>query len=77
MIKKLTKHGNSLALVMDRGVLDLLHITEKTALEIVTDGRALIIAPIADLSRRKRFEDALAKTHHKFSRMYKRLSNVK
>ena len=26
MIKKLTKHGNSLALVLDRGVLDLLEI---------------------------------------------------
>ncbi|MGD9726854.1 MAG: hypothetical protein AB7G68_03120 [Nitrospiraceae bacterium] len=26
MIKKLTKHGNSLALVIDRGILDLLDI---------------------------------------------------
>ena len=29
MIKKLTKHGNSLALVIDRGVLDLLDIDEE------------------------------------------------
>lgn len=30
MIKKLTKHGNSLALVLDRGVLDLLEINADT-----------------------------------------------
>src|SRR5207249_788802 len=38
MIKKLSKHGNSLALVMDRSILDLLHIDEKTSLNISTDG---------------------------------------
>ena len=30
MIKKRTKHGNSLALVLDRGVLDLLEIDADT-----------------------------------------------
>ena len=38
MIKKLSKHGNSLALVIDRSILDLLGIDEKTSLEISTDG---------------------------------------
>ena len=32
MIKKLTRHGNSLALVMERGVLDLLNIDADTPL---------------------------------------------
>jgi len=75
MMKKLTKHGNSLALVMDRGVLDLLNIDEKTPLDITTDGRVLVIAPVKDIERRKQFEEALAKTHLKYSRMYKRLSH--
>ena len=30
MVKRLTKHGNSLALVIDRGVLDLLEIDAET-----------------------------------------------
>ncbi len=39
MIKKLSKHGNSLALVIDRGMLDLLDIDAETLLSIKTDGR--------------------------------------
>ena len=45
MIKKLSKHGNSLALVIDRSILDLLGIDEQTALEVSTDGAALIVMP--------------------------------
>ena len=37
MLKKLTKHGNSLALVIDKGVLELLNIDDTTPLEISTD----------------------------------------
>ncbi len=38
MLKKLTRHGNSLALVIDKGVLDLLKIDDETLLDISTDG---------------------------------------
>jgi len=48
MIKKLTKHGNSLALVIDRAVLDLLKIKVDTPLDISTDGQILVITPIRD-----------------------------
>jgi len=39
MVKMLSRHGNSLALVLNRGVLDLLKIDARTPLEITTDGR--------------------------------------
>ena len=45
MIKKLTRHGNSMALVIDKPILELLKIAPDTPLEISTDGRRLIIAP--------------------------------
>lgn len=45
MIKKLTKHGNSLALVIDRPILDLLKIDPETPLDVSTDGKRLIVAP--------------------------------
>ncbi len=45
MIKKLSAVGNSLALIIDRPILDLLGITGDTPLEIRTDGEALIIRP--------------------------------
>ncbi len=47
MQKTLTKHGNSYALIIDRAVMDLLHITPETALEIATDGEALVITPVS------------------------------
>ena len=43
MVKKLTKHGNSLALVIDRPILDLLKIDPETLLEVSTDGKQLIV----------------------------------
>ncbi len=48
MIKKLSKHGNSLALVIDRSILELLGIDENTSLEISTDGHALVVAPLRE-----------------------------
>ena len=39
MVKKLTKHGNSLALVIDRPILNLLKIDSEAPLDISTDGK--------------------------------------
>lgn len=75
MTKKLTRHGNSLALVIDRPVLDLLNIDAETLLEIVTDGRVLVISPVHDTRGRKGFKAALSKTNRKYGRMLKRLSD--
>jgi len=75
MIKKLTKHGNSLALVMERGVLDLLNISADTPLDISTDGDVLIITPVRDEKRRKKFEDAVAETNRKYGRALKKLAD--
>ena len=46
MIKKLTVIGNSYGLVIDRSILELLHITPETELELSTDGMRLIIEPV-------------------------------
>lgn len=74
MIKKLTKHGNSMALVIDKGVLDLLNIDDKTPLDISTDGKILLISPVRDEKRRKLFQAALEKTNKKYGRALKRLA---
>ena len=74
MIKKLSKHGNSLALVIDRSILELLGIDEKTSLELSTDGESLVIAPLRDKKRRKKFEDALASSNERYGKALKRLA---
>jgi antitoxin component of MazEF toxin-antitoxin module len=59
MIKHLTTHGNSAALIVDKPVLNLLKIGIDTPLEITTDGRSLIITPMRSAARRKRLRNAL------------------
>jgi antitoxin MazE len=53
MIKKLSAVGNSLALIIERPILELLDITKDTQLEVKTDGEALIIRPVK-LSKKER-----------------------
>ena len=48
MIKKLTPIGNSLGLIIDRPILNLLDINRNTDLEITTDGEMLIIQPVRE-----------------------------
>jgi antitoxin component of MazEF toxin-antitoxin module len=74
MTKRLTKHGNSLALVIDRGVLDLLNISDDTPLDISTDGDVLIVAPVRSAARRRAFQSALEKTNKRYGRLLKRLA---
>ena len=74
MIKKLTKHGNSMALVIDRPILELLKIDDDTPLEVSTDGKTLTIAPAKASARRKKFEQAQTVAHERFGRAFKRLA---
>jgi antitoxin component of MazEF toxin-antitoxin module len=74
MVKKLTKHGNSLALVIDKPILELLNIDQETPLEVSTDGKKLTIAPAQVSERRKKFDHAQAAAHRRYGRAFKRLA---
>ncbi len=54
MIKKLSPIGNSLGLIIDKPILELLGIDKDTALEIKTDGKTLIIQPSREPERLQR-----------------------
>ena len=74
MIKTLTKHGNSRALVIDKAILDLLNITDETPLEITTDGKKLIIEPVKEMSHEEKVRKALEWTNKKYGNALKRLA---
>ena len=74
MTKKLSRHGNSLALVIDRSILELLNIDERTKLDISTDGRALVITPAHNKRRRARFQQALNACNEQYGKALKRLA---
>lgn len=52
MRKKLSTIGNSLGLVIEKPILELLDIDKDTELEMTTDGARLIIEPVRVRKRR-------------------------
>ena len=74
MMKKLTKHGNSYAMVIDKPILELLQATSETPFEIISDGRSLVLTPVRDPEEDKKFEDALAMVHKRFGNAMKKLA---
>lgn len=74
LIKTLTKHGNSWALIIDKPVLELLNISPDTPLKIRTDGQTLIIAPADETVRKEKFRGALEQTNRRYGKALKRLA---
>ena len=74
MIKKLTTHGNSSALIIEKAILDLLKITTATPLEISTDGKSIIISPVQKEKREKAFRAALDKVNKQHSQTLRKLA---
>lgn len=75
MIKTLTKHGNSWAVIIDKPILDLLNIAPETPLEITTDGHSLMIFPaVAGTERAERIRAASEKAHQKFGKAFEKLA---
>lgn len=74
MIKRLTAHGNSSALVIEKAILELLNITLNTPLEVTTDGKNLIVSPVHDKKRRTQFNSALGRVNKRHNKTLKRLA---
>jgi len=74
MIKTLTQHGNSAALVIDKALLEVLNIDLDTKLEIVTDGENLLISPVRDPDRQTRLSRSLERVNAKHGTTLKKLA---
>jgi len=75
LIKKLTKHGNSYSLTIDRTLMELLDIDTETPLEISTsDGQSLTITPIREELQQDFVKKKLKEFNRKYGRALKRLA---
>lgn len=54
MRKNLSAIGNSLGIVIEKPILELLGITRDTELEVTTDGTRLIVEPVRDAETKGR-----------------------
>ncbi len=74
MVKKLTKHGNSYALIIDRPILELLNISPDSPLEVTTDGTSLVITRARGRKRHMTIPAALKSVNAKHGKALKRLA---
>ncbi len=76
MIKKLVRHGNSRALIIDKPILEIIGANEDSSFTITTDGRSLTITPVAseEEERRLAFEYAAERALTKYGSTFERLA---
>lgn len=74
MVKQLTKHGNSMAMVIDKPILELIGADADTPFEITTDGQALILTPLKNPENSEAFGAALEKVNTRYARALKKLA---
>jgi antitoxin component of MazEF toxin-antitoxin module len=74
MVKKLTKSGNSLALVIDKPMLDALDLDADTPLEVSTDGEVIVIAPLRDRERNEKLKAVVREAHERYGGVFRRLA---
>jgi antitoxin component of MazEF toxin-antitoxin module len=73
MTKKLIRHGNSAALVLDKALLDLLKVKIDTPLEVTTDGKNIIISPQSVPNAEGTVLEALEKINRRHGSVLRRL----
>jgi antitoxin component of MazEF toxin-antitoxin module len=74
MIKTLTRTGNSLALVLDKPLLEATGIDANTRLEISTDGDVIVISPVRSKKRNAELRRILAELDEEHAGAFKRLA---
>jgi antitoxin MazE len=73
MRKKLSAIGNSLGIVIEKPILELLKIDRDTELEMTTDGSRLIIAPVEN-KRRKQIDEVTRRVMKANDRTFRNLA---
>jgi len=74
MSKRLTRSGNSLALVIDKPLLDALDIDAETELELSTDGDVLVVSPLRERKRSAKMKELVTEAHEQYGGVFKRLA---
>jgi antitoxin MazE len=74
MIKSLTRTGNSVALVLDKQLLEAANLDPNDEVEVSTNGKVIVIAPVRSKREREQFAEAQARMHAKYAGAFRRLA---
>ena len=73
MVKKLIRHGNSFALVIDKPTMEMLKISNETTFELSTDGRNLILSPQTENTQEDDILHSLEKVNKRYGSVLQKL----
>ena len=74
MQKKLTRTGNSVALVLDKPLLEQLGLDENSEVELSTNGDVLVMTPVRDRGRRRKLHKILDQLDEQYGGVFNRLA---
>jgi antitoxin component of MazEF toxin-antitoxin module len=74
MRKKLTRTGNSLALVLDKQLLDRVGIDADTPIEVSTNGQVIVVSPVRDHRRTGKLKKIVTEAHQRYGGVFRRLA---
>jgi antitoxin component of MazEF toxin-antitoxin module len=75
MSQRLTKTGNSLAVVIEKTILEATGIGPETPLEISTDGDVIVISPVRNEERTAKLRRGMETIHHRYAGAFRRLAD--
>ncbi|MBE0416370.1 MAG: hypothetical protein IBX63_01215 [Coriobacteriia bacterium] len=75
MKKRLVRHGNSRALVIDKALLEVMNLADDDEVQVAINGDQLIITPVRRSDeRQERFEQAVERTLERYDGLFRRLA---
>ena len=74
MTMKLARHGEDLAIVLDRQTLSAAGISEDTLVDVAVRGRSIVVTAEADPARKVKFDAAVESTIERYSEALRRLA---
>ncbi|MEO8381628.1 MAG: AbrB/MazE/SpoVT family DNA-binding domain-containing protein [Acidobacteriota bacterium] len=74
MKKNLTRTGNSVALVLDKPLLEQLGLVEGSEVELSTNGDVLVVTPIRERARKRKLSKIMDELDEQYSGVFRRLA---
>ena len=74
MRKRLTKTGNSVALVLDRPILEAVGIEAGAPVEVSTNGDVIVVTPVRPRRRGEKLAAALDEINDRYAGVFRRLA---
>jgi antitoxin component of MazEF toxin-antitoxin module len=74
MTRTLQKHGNSLALVIEKTMLETLHMTPETPVHITFHGSSMTITPVSVGVAPEELDAAITRLRPRYRKMLKNLA---